>query len=182
MGHPSLTRRANNASRRKWVCHRGVHSVRCIPLARRVSEGYFPRTHGCRMTIFTTWTTYGTWLPGDERCWFQSGAGVQPPSDRIKRFAERSMVDQAYILDAPQWATGDDSRELSTSGLGASCVELPIKPRPCCPDRRRQGNRNSPRNIQGVVYPETEAYEAEEDKMVDRTRLGRLPRHADGVG
>jgi len=21
------------------------------------------------MAYFITWTTYGTWLPGDERCW-----------------------------------------------------------------------------------------------------------------
>jgi REP element-mobilizing transposase RayT len=54
------------------------------------------------LTIFTTWTTYGSWLPGDQRCWFKSGAGVQLPSERIRRFAERLMVDPAYILGASQ--------------------------------------------------------------------------------
>jgi hypothetical protein len=27
------------------------------------------------IAIFSTWTTYGTWLPGDRRTWFEPGTG-----------------------------------------------------------------------------------------------------------
>jgi hypothetical protein len=36
------------------------------------------------IAYFSTWTTYGTWLPGDSRCWFERGKGFQTP-DRCAR-------------------------------------------------------------------------------------------------
>ena len=54
------------------------------------------------MAIFTTWTTYGTWLPGDTRGWFKSGVGLCDP-DSLQLFrAELQMNEDAVLLDASQ--------------------------------------------------------------------------------
>jgi REP element-mobilizing transposase RayT len=49
-----------------------------------------------------TWTTYGTWLPGDRRGWVRRGAGMQPPDDRAERGARRLMTETPCILDLAQ--------------------------------------------------------------------------------
>jgi len=36
------------------------------------------------IAIFSTWTTYGSWLPGDERGWWQRGRGLQLPDLAIE--------------------------------------------------------------------------------------------------
>jgi REP element-mobilizing transposase RayT len=46
-----------------------------------------------------TWTTYGTWLPGDERGWVQRGAGLQKPDLNRKREAAAQMTEHACVLD-----------------------------------------------------------------------------------
>jgi REP element-mobilizing transposase RayT len=44
------------------------------------------------IAFFITWTTYGTWLPGDERGWQQWGkGGVQAPNEFLKKTAESKM-------------------------------------------------------------------------------------------
>jgi REP element-mobilizing transposase RayT len=54
------------------------------------------------IAYFSTWTTYGTWLPGDDRGWFQSGHGWQEP-DRMRAFkAALRMTDDALTLDPEQ--------------------------------------------------------------------------------
>lgn len=54
------------------------------------------------IAYFSTWTTYGTWLPGDERGWFAAGKGIQLP-DMIRRLtAALVMTDSAVTLDMPQ--------------------------------------------------------------------------------
>ncbi|MCX5658461.1 MAG: hypothetical protein NTW19_01910 [Planctomycetota bacterium] len=48
--------------------------------------------------IFTTWTTYGTWLPGDGRGWFTHGRLRSP--DHLLRFESAlRMRDDAIWLD-----------------------------------------------------------------------------------
>lgn len=50
----------------------------------------------------STWTTYGTRLPGDERGWFRSGAGWQAP-DRLRALeAALLMTEDALTLDPGQ--------------------------------------------------------------------------------
>jgi REP element-mobilizing transposase RayT len=50
-----------------------------------------------------TWTTYGTWLPGDARGWIQSGAwGVQPPDPVREEAARKGMAETAVVLNADQ--------------------------------------------------------------------------------
>lgn len=54
------------------------------------------------IAIFTTWTTYGTWLPGDDRGWYERGRGLQLP-DRIRAYeAALRMTEAAVVFSAPQ--------------------------------------------------------------------------------
>jgi REP element-mobilizing transposase RayT len=54
------------------------------------------------IAFFSTWTTYGTWLPGDERGWFDRRKGLQPP-DLLREFeAAVHMTEDAITLDSVQ--------------------------------------------------------------------------------
>ena len=53
-------------------------------------------------TYLLTWTTYGTWLPGDERGWVKPGKGWQLPDPRAQQRAESFMTESACILDTNQ--------------------------------------------------------------------------------
>jgi len=54
------------------------------------------------IAYFSTWTTYGTWLPGDDRGWFQRGRGWREP-DRMRAFeAALRMTEEAITLDPEQ--------------------------------------------------------------------------------
>lgn len=56
------------------------------------------------IAFFSTWTTYGTWLPGDTRGWFKSGRGLQEP-DAIRLFAATLLMTESAIrLDTVQRA------------------------------------------------------------------------------
>jgi REP element-mobilizing transposase RayT len=54
------------------------------------------------ITIFSTWTTYGTWLPGDERMWFERSVGIQLPDPDKKFGASLKMTEDAILLDHSQ--------------------------------------------------------------------------------
>jgi len=54
------------------------------------------------IAYFSTWTTYGTWLPGDERGWFEHGKGIQAPDLMRQLQAALHMTEDAVILDAVQ--------------------------------------------------------------------------------
>jgi len=50
-----------------------------------------------------TWTTYGTWLPGDSRGWVQAGSpGVQEPDPEREQDARRLMAESAVVLTGEQ--------------------------------------------------------------------------------
>jgi REP element-mobilizing transposase RayT len=51
------------------------------------------------LAYFITWTTYGSWLPGDERGWIDSGKGFQLPDPKALEQAERLMTGDACYLD-----------------------------------------------------------------------------------
>jgi REP element-mobilizing transposase RayT len=54
------------------------------------------------LAYFSTWTTYGTWLPGDLRGWYLHGRGLQDP-DAGRRFeALLHMTESALVLDQDQ--------------------------------------------------------------------------------
>ena len=53
------------------------------------------------IAIFSTWTTYGTWIPGDERGWFMNGRFRK--ADDLRMFESALiMTDIAARFDAAQ--------------------------------------------------------------------------------
>jgi REP element-mobilizing transposase RayT len=54
------------------------------------------------LAYFLTWTTYGTWLPGDERGWVAKPGQMQPPDAQRRQTAERLMTEPALTLDPAQ--------------------------------------------------------------------------------
>jgi REP element-mobilizing transposase RayT len=54
------------------------------------------------LAFFLTWTTYGTWLPGDERGWVKKGEGFQPPQPQLQAWAKQRMTEEACFLDDEQ--------------------------------------------------------------------------------
>ena len=56
------------------------------------------------LAYFMTWSTYGTWLPGDDRGWIEYGQGWQVPDPIRKLEAAARMTEDACRLDAEQRA------------------------------------------------------------------------------
>ena len=54
------------------------------------------------LAYFLTWSTYGTWLPGDERGWIEYGRGWQLPDVVRKLEAEARMTEDACRFDGEQ--------------------------------------------------------------------------------
>jgi REP element-mobilizing transposase RayT len=54
------------------------------------------------IAIFSTWTTYGTWLPGDPRGWYERTRGLQVPDARRHFEAMLLMTESAFTLDPEQ--------------------------------------------------------------------------------
>ena len=51
------------------------------------------------LAFFITWTTYGTWLPGDQRGWKRRGdADIQPPNPIYEASAQGKMKEPAFLL------------------------------------------------------------------------------------
>ena len=49
-----------------------------------------------------TWTTYGTWLPGDERGWVEPGKGILSPDSKRSELAQAIMIESACLLTMSQ--------------------------------------------------------------------------------
>jgi len=57
-----------------------------------------------------TWTTYGTWLPGDPRSWVKKGDPVvQAPNPEREEVARSRMVADPVILDKSQQTLVEDT-------------------------------------------------------------------------
>ena len=54
------------------------------------------------LAFFITWTTYGSWLPGDERGWVYRGKGFQLSDPIRKSAAEMLMTEDVCVLDEEQ--------------------------------------------------------------------------------
>jgi hypothetical protein len=53
-----------------------------------------------------TWTTYGTWLPGDKRGWIKKAHhGVKQPDWRLEGQSRERMVEDAVVLSTEQRAS-----------------------------------------------------------------------------
>jgi REP element-mobilizing transposase RayT len=54
------------------------------------------------ITYFITWTTYGTWLPGDARGWRAWRRGPQEPSPHLNIWCRLQMSESAIVLTDSQ--------------------------------------------------------------------------------
>ena len=61
------------------------------------------------LAYFLTWTTYGTWLPGDERGWVAKPGQFQAPNVDTKRAAQRLMTESELTLDVEQRRLVEDT-------------------------------------------------------------------------
>ncbi len=52
------------------------------------------------IAFFSTWTTYGTWLPGDERGWFERRRGWREPNER-RSFASALLMSADAVILTP---------------------------------------------------------------------------------
>ena len=67
------------------------------------------------LAYFLTWTTYGTWLPGDERGWVKYHEGFQLPDPLVELEAAARMTADACRLDKLQ-------RDLVESTIADHCL------------------------------------------------------------
>ena len=54
------------------------------------------------LAFFLTWTTYGTWLPGDERGGVDKPGREREVNDWLRGIAEVRMTERAFIMDISQ--------------------------------------------------------------------------------
>src|SRR5436305_293988 len=54
------------------------------------------------LAFFLTWTSYGTWLPGDERGWVEKPGQFRAPDGARQDEARRRMTEPALSLDVEQ--------------------------------------------------------------------------------
>jgi REP element-mobilizing transposase RayT len=67
------------------------------------------------LAYFITWTTYGTWLPGDERGWLMRGSSaIRAPDPALQSAAEAAMTEEPVVLTPAQ-------RDLVTSVVRKHC-------------------------------------------------------------
>jgi REP element-mobilizing transposase RayT len=58
-----------------------------------------PFNAGVPLAYFLTWTTYGTWLPGDDRGWRRKGEPeVQPSNPFLAEMARSRMKEKEFTL------------------------------------------------------------------------------------
>ena len=56
------------------------------------------------VTYFITWTTYGTWLPGDARGWRKTRKGDQAPRPLLEAWCRHRMTESPVLLNETQRA------------------------------------------------------------------------------
>ena len=61
------------------------------------------------IAIFITWTTYGTWLPGDARGWRQRKGGPQLPQADLAAWSRNQMKGEAVLLDLEDRSTVEEA-------------------------------------------------------------------------
>jgi REP element-mobilizing transposase RayT len=77
-----------------------------------IDPGFVPMSDP--LAYFLTWTTYGTWLPGDERGWVKEHQGFQVPAWKIEHEARRKLTESPCTLD-------DDERALVEQTIRRHC-------------------------------------------------------------
>lgn len=69
--------------------------------------GHIP--HADPLAYFLTWTTYGTWLPGDERGWVEKPGRFRGVAPVRQESARRRMTEPALTLDTAQRCVVEDT-------------------------------------------------------------------------
>jgi REP element-mobilizing transposase RayT len=64
---------------------------------------------GDPLAYYLTWTTYGTWLPGDERGWVAKPGQFQTPDANRREAAQRLLTEPALTLDVEQRCLVEDT-------------------------------------------------------------------------
>jgi REP element-mobilizing transposase RayT len=54
------------------------------------------------LAFFLTWTTYGTWLPGDERGWVDKPGHFREANGWLRTLAKMRMTEEAITMDGAQ--------------------------------------------------------------------------------
>ena len=84
-------------------CQPGWCRIKSFAMPRHITIGRIP--HGDEpLAYLLTWTTYGTWLPGDERGWVEKPGQFREPDIERQRQALMRMTESAIVLDAEQRA------------------------------------------------------------------------------
>lgn len=60
------------------------------------------------ITLFITWTAYGSWLPGDARGWIKWKRGEQRPQPVLEDWCKGRMKEKAVLLDIRHRETVED--------------------------------------------------------------------------
>ena len=58
-----------------------------------------PTASNDQITLFITWTTYGSWLPGDLRGWRHQKKGEQQPQPKLNDWCRDRMKENSVLLD-----------------------------------------------------------------------------------
>ncbi|HEX3999491.1 MAG TPA: type IIL restriction-modification enzyme MmeI [Pirellulales bacterium] len=61
------------------------------------------------LAYFLTWTTYGSWLPGDERGWVKKPGQFRAPDVKLQEAAQQRMTETALTLDTAQRRIVEDT-------------------------------------------------------------------------
>ncbi|HKB37792.1 MAG TPA: hypothetical protein VKD72_15200 [Gemmataceae bacterium] len=54
------------------------------------------------LAYFLTWTTYGTWLPGDERGWVDRPGQFRSPNPQLRAAAQSLLTEEPCVLNPEQ--------------------------------------------------------------------------------
>jgi REP element-mobilizing transposase RayT len=65
--------------------------------------------HDEPLAYFLTWTTYGTWLPGDERGWVEKPGQFREADLQRQQAARQRMTEPALTLDTEQRRVVEDT-------------------------------------------------------------------------
>ena len=62
-----------------------------------------------RLAYFLTWTTYGSWLPGDERNWVDKRGEFRLPDFKCQNAARERMPEHALTFEIEQRLIVEDT-------------------------------------------------------------------------
>ena len=91
-------------------CHFIVHgpslalqaSMGLVTIAGMAESGDIPMREP--LAYFLTWTTYGTWLPGDQRGWIEKPGRFREPNRNMEVANREQMTEPEFVLTSPQRA------------------------------------------------------------------------------